>query len=93
MHVTVSMVTYKQRCWRFRLGRYIAPARSSSKLIIEGSPYGSSVIYAAATLAELALPLTLAAGPVGRPRDDKHYKTFCDSIRQQLLMQARHRVD
>ena len=40
----------------------------------------STAGYAAATLAELALSSTLAAGPVERARDDKNNKAFCDSI-------------
>ena len=51
------------------------------------------VVYAAASLAELALPSMLAAGPLGRARDDKHKKTLCDSIWQQQCMQAWIRLD
>ena len=87
-HATVSMVTYKQRYWQFRLGRYTAPAGSSSKLIMERSPCRSTGMCVAASLAELALPSTLAAGHLGRARGDKHIKMLCDSIWQQLCMQA-----
>ena len=54
----------------------MAPAGSSSKLIMERSPCRSTVICAAATLAKLVLPSTLAAGPVGRTRDDKHRRRY-----------------
>ena len=55
---------------------------------MEGSPCRSTVVYAAATLTELALPSTLAAGPVGRERDDKRNKALWDSIWQELCMYA-----
>ena len=79
-HTTVSMVTYKQPHRQFRLGKYNASAGSSRKLIMEGSPCGSMAVYAAATLADLALPSTLAAVHVGRAIDDKRNKSLCNSI-------------
>ena len=60
---------------------------------MDGSPCRSTVMYAAATLAELAIASTLAAGPVGRARDGKHNKALCDNIWQQLCMQAWIRLD
>ena len=87
-HAAVSMVTYKQQQWHFRLGRYIAPAGSSSKLILEGCACRLKLLYAAASVAELALPSMLAAGLLGRARDDKPIKTLYDSIWQQLCMRA-----
>ena len=64
-HATVSMGTYKQRQWQFRLDSYIVSAGCSSKFIIEGSPCRPTVMYAVTTLVELAIPSTVAAGPVG----------------------------
>ena len=60
---------------------------------MEGRPCRSMVMYAAATVAEPALPSALAAGHVGRARDDKHNKTLCNSVWQQLCMQAWIRLD
>ena len=53
----------------------------------------SSAVYAAATLADIALSSTLAAGPVERARDDKHNKALCDSIWHQWRMHAYIRLD
>ena len=43
---------------------------------MKGSPCRLTVMYAAATLVELALPSTLTAGSVGRARDDKRNKIW-----------------
>ena len=55
---------------------------------MEGSPRWSTVMYAPASVVELALPLKLAAGHVGRARRNKHFKMLWDSLWPQLCKQA-----